>query len=134
MTPSDLLASLRSVGLTIRTLPDGRLGVAPADLLDDEARGLIREHRDALLALVASEEEQARWDEWTDALCERAWLDPPGFGAGHVLMRESVILRLEGFPVVAVSKEEAAAIPEARVSKPKRKRVQEKTTGGLFNV
>ena len=49
-----LLAELRSLGLAL-TVKGDRLMVRPSGLLTDELRQAIREHRSALLSLVASE-------------------------------------------------------------------------------
>lgn len=56
------------------------------------------------------------WEAVTDAIAERAWLDPPDFSAGPVRSRESVILRLDGFPAVAVSPEEVEALDRVLAS------------------
>lgn len=55
------MVELRSQGLTL-TAEGGKLQVGPTERLTDELRQVIREHRAALLALVASESENtAKW-------------------------------------------------------------------------
>lgn len=104
MTPRDLLAALRSRGLTL-SLAGGRLLVSPRSALTREDAELIVAHRDALAALV-----DPGVDALADALADRAWLDPPDFTPGGVAARESLVLRLDGFPPVAVDPAEAAAL------------------------
>jgi len=53
-TSDSLLAELKAAGFTL-TVEGERLRVRPADFLTDALRSAIREHRDALHALVASE-------------------------------------------------------------------------------
>jgi hypothetical protein len=54
MDAADALESLRQDGFTL-SAADGRLIVVPASRLTDEARTLIRQHRDAFLVILASE-------------------------------------------------------------------------------
>ncbi|MBU2755310.1 hypothetical protein HFU84_12165 [Acidithiobacillus sp. CV18-2] len=56
--PSFLVAELRGRGLTLN-VESGRLRVAPADRLTNELRASIREHKEALLSLVANKAPQA---------------------------------------------------------------------------
>jgi hypothetical protein len=58
-TSDSLLAELKAAGFTL-TVEGERLRVRPADLLTDALRSAIREHRDALHALVASENTEVR--------------------------------------------------------------------------
>ncbi len=51
---SSLAEKLKAAGFTITT-EGGRLRVAPADMLTDELRDQIKQHRDALIPLVAKE-------------------------------------------------------------------------------
>lgn len=99
MTPSALLASLREAGFTLH-LDAGRVMVAPASKLTPDQRGAIARNRDALAALLDHPSEDA-----VQAMCERAYFDPPDWGKGTAQVRESVILRMEGFPTVAMSVE-----------------------------
>lgn len=52
MRPTDALATLRRMGLTLRPLTDGRLYVEPRDRITTVARQLIVMHRDSLVDLV----------------------------------------------------------------------------------
>ena len=54
MAASSLLAELRAAGFTL-TAEGSRLRVAPADLLTDELRAGIREHRAELVRILAAE-------------------------------------------------------------------------------
>lgn len=51
MLAADVLFEIRSRGATVCRVGD-RLGVDPAQVLDDTLRAAIREHRDQLLSLV----------------------------------------------------------------------------------
>lgn len=80
---SALLATLESLGLSVRVKADGRLGVSPTDLLTPELNDSIRQHKDGLLGLVEARDcvrpealwpgiEQDgwdvnpfRWESWT---------------------------------------------------------------------
>ena len=53
MTAEQLYLALFSRGLRLRADDDGRLIVAPGDLLNDDDRAAIRRHKDELLAIVA---------------------------------------------------------------------------------
>src|SRR5262249_14532167 len=50
-----LLAALRAHGAQVRLLPDGAIGVRPRTVLDPGLRDAIRQQRDQLRALLASE-------------------------------------------------------------------------------
>ena len=104
MDPADLLAALREAGFSLRTV-GGKLFVAPSSKLMPEQLRLIAEHRAGLIALLDYPP-----GDVLDALAERAWRDPP---AEAVTLRESVIVRLDDFPTVAVSPEEAACLAAA---------------------
>ena len=54
LAASSLLAELRAAGFTL-TAEGSRLRVAPADLLTDELRAGIREHRAELVRILAAE-------------------------------------------------------------------------------
>lgn len=107
MTPPALLASLRAAGLSLRA-EGGKLLIRPISRLTAEQRAAVAASRDALLSLLSPD--SAAWEEAASAIAERAFLDPPDFGGAGVAMRESVVVRLEGFPAVAVSPEEWAEI------------------------
>ena len=115
MTPAELLTDLRSRGLSCRSDGTGRLLVSPKDRLAAEDCEAIREARDAILAILDQEAGQSEWAAVADALCKRAWIDPPEFGDNASVLRESVILRLEGMPIVAASVEEAGCIEASRL-------------------
>ena len=55
MRPTEALATLARMGLSLRPL-GGKLYVEPRDLITPEARSIIVEHRDDLLALVSTGE------------------------------------------------------------------------------
>lgn len=128
MTPAELLANLRSRGLSCRSDGTGRLLISPKDRLTAEDCEAIKDARDAILAILDQEAGQSEGGTVTDAICERAWIDPPEFGDNNAsVLRESVILRLgEGMPIVAVSVEEAGCIEASRLhSKSVNKRWEE---------
>lgn len=52
--PSLLVEKLKTAGFTL-TVEGSRLRVAPADLLTDELRQSIKEHRSGIIALLAAE-------------------------------------------------------------------------------
>ena len=54
LAASSLLAELRAAGFTL-TAEGPRLRVAPADMLTDELRQRIREHRTGLMSILAAE-------------------------------------------------------------------------------
>lgn len=62
MDVNEAIYLLRQLGLTL-TVNNGRLDIAPADLLDDDARWLIRRHRDALVELIDAEADMP-WRGW----------------------------------------------------------------------
>lgn len=111
----ELLASLRDRGLTL-SVEWGQLLVSPRSLLSGDDIAAIRASRDELIALIdprlapRPDPPVDDWEEVQGAMADRAWRDPPDFGAGHTTLRESVILRLDGFPAVAISPEEAKAL------------------------
>lgn len=54
ITGLDAIEMLRILGLSVRT-EGGKLFVSPAELLDDDARWLIRTHKAAIMAELQSE-------------------------------------------------------------------------------
>lgn len=74
MGARELLQRLQGSGLSFR-VEAGALLVAPVEAIDDEARAAIREHRDALLRLVADPDRRV-----TCASC--AWPRGHWCGAG----------------------------------------------------
>jgi hypothetical protein len=54
LAASSLLAELKAAGFAL-TVEGSRLRVSPADMLTDELRQRIREHRDALTSILAAE-------------------------------------------------------------------------------
>jgi hypothetical protein len=73
VTPADLLHDLRNGGFTLRH-KDGRLLVGPSNRLTDAHRAGIREHRDALVALV---EEEGNFRGPTKVTDPRPFVGPP---------------------------------------------------------
>ena len=84
---------------------------------------LIAQHREQLIHLLKTPERDPHAercklsDDDIKALCDRAYDDPPfkddGESSSCVVMRDSVLLRLPGMPVVAVSPEEWQHVVEA---------------------
>ncbi len=113
---ASLLGHLRDAGFTVHA-DKGELRISPASKLTPADRDDIRACRVGLLRALARETEAALPDPLGDALALEAWLDPPDFdhptctlqspGMAPVVgvIRESVILRAEGFPTVAVNPE-----------------------------
>ena len=81
MTPSTLLASLRSAGFTVRLgegAHAGRLIVNPGDKLTTEQVAAVREHKADLLALLIEEAaDSADGEAIIDAIAGRAVADDP---------------------------------------------------------
>jgi len=73
MTPVVFLADLIRQGFMLRE-EGGKLIVAPSSKLTPEQIALIKEHKAAIIELLATEEE---WEESTTAIAERAALDNP---------------------------------------------------------
>lgn len=90
---SALVAKLRKRGFCL-FVRDGKLVVTPGSQLTADEVDAIRTCREELIGVLE--------DERFAAVAERAYFDPPDFDASPVVMRESVILHLEGFPPVAV--------------------------------
>ncbi len=56
MLTSDILARLKTAGIRLTPLPDGRLWVEPRTALNDELRELIRAHKPQLLRALEQAE------------------------------------------------------------------------------
>ncbi len=101
---ASLLGHLRDAGFTVHA-DKGELRISPASKLTPADRDDIKACRVGLLRALARETEAALPDPLGDALVAEALANPVDFDAGPVMLRESVILRAEGFPTVAVSPE-----------------------------
>ena len=101
MTPSDLLAHLRSIGFTI-TLATGKnagqLLVDPGSKLTPEQIAAIKEHKPAILTLLAEEAEAERIEQDEQAKREaidKCWGDSDPFANGeNMAMRETMLFAL----------------------------------------
>jgi hypothetical protein len=64
MTAATILTTLHNQGITVRVLPQGKLAVGPKTLLTAELRGLVRQHKEALVtALQKPAEQRPLWDQ-----------------------------------------------------------------------
>lgn len=68
MGAPDILTRLAGAGICLSPLPDGRLWAEPRSRLNDELRGLIRQHRAELLAVLI---ELAAITDWLNQIEER---------------------------------------------------------------
>lgn len=102
MTPADLLARLRSEGFSVRA-DAGRLLVKPASKLPADLKAALSARRAELVALLELDASRTP-DEVVDALAVRAADDEPDWVNG-VCLRETVIVRADGWPVMAFSPE-----------------------------
>jgi hypothetical protein len=139
MTPPELLASLRQRGFLL-SVEWGQLLVSPRSRLTPDDIAAIKASRDALVGLVepglaATSLGIPRdpWDEVTDAMVERCWVDEPTWGVD--VPEGTTVLRLEGCPVVAVGPAEVKALDaigewNARVKARQSKPVAKKSTSG----
>ncbi|MHB1322330.1 MAG: TubC N-terminal docking domain-related protein [Acidithiobacillus ferrivorans] len=82
MAASSILAELKAAGFAL-TAEGSRLRVAPADMLTDELRQRIREHRTALMSILAAESAPAvrSATDATPAACVRPEQDMAHCGA-----------------------------------------------------
>lgn len=107
MTTEELLEEVRSRGLDV-VLADGQPRVrGDRTRLSPTLLAVLRWHKGAIverLTPVVQPEPPA--EDIAIAIAERAWFDEPDWGSGHTAVRESVIVRCEGFPTVAMSVEE----------------------------
>jgi hypothetical protein len=105
MTPAPLLRSLASRGVTLRA-EGGKLVAAPREALTDADRAWLREHKDALLRILASDD-----PEREAALDEYGRMHPYDFPEGPVGLRTLSVFRLgdqDGdLPPVVLEGEEA---------------------------
>ena len=60
MKPDEVVYLLRRLGLSLE-VDGGRLIVTPANLIDDDTRWLIREHRDAIIAELLNDSPRWAW-------------------------------------------------------------------------
>jgi len=80
-TPAALVDALRGRGVTLAAI-NGRIKVTPAGMLSDAERDAIREHKPALLALLA-------WPNTTDAVATVA-IPPPDVSNKPAASRRTV--------------------------------------------
>ena len=73
-TEAELLYRLRSLGLVLEARPGNVLWVSPAALLTEELRQEIRQHKQALLALLA--EEASIGNLWPEGEPSTIWTRP----------------------------------------------------------
>lgn len=126
MTTTETLIALRAGGYCVRVV-NGSLKISPR-IASDALREAVVANSEELLILA-----DVPSDDAIEAIAERAYFDPPDFDSvgipvtleangqkatfSHVL-RQSVIVRAEGFPTMAFDPAYvAAAVEAAKVSK-----------------
>ena len=110
MTTDELLEEVQARGLKL-VLADGeprlrgdRSRVSPTLL------AVLRWHRPAIVErLTPIPKAEGPPEDVAIAIAERAYFDEPDWGGNNTALRESVILRIAGFPTVAISAEEYEA-------------------------
>lgn len=107
MTTEELLEEVRSRGLDV-VLADGQPRVrGDRSRLSPTLLAVLRWHKQAIIErLTPVVRPEPPPEDVAIAIAERAYFDEPDWGGNHTAIRESVILRCEGFPTVAISMEE----------------------------
>ncbi len=125
-----LLAVLRADGFTL-SVRDGQLICSPGSKLTPAQAEAIRSHKEDLIAILGG---HPTWAEMTDAIAARARDEPPDFGEGNVVLRESWLIEgMDGW--VAVSPEfvkwleDCKAVAQERALKEQHRKEKTKKSG-----
>lgn len=107
MTTEELLEEVRARGLKV-VLADGEPRLrGDRSRLSPTLLAVLKWHRPAIVErLKESVRPEPPPEDVAIAIAERAYFDEPDWGGNHTAVRESVILRCEGFPTIAISAEE----------------------------
>ena len=73
MSPYELLASLRTAEFAL-CVYDGKLFVSPHSKLSSDQKEAIRSHKDALVAILATEGKDAPFCPWCNAEKQQGWV------------------------------------------------------------
>jgi hypothetical protein len=107
MTTEELLEEVQARGLKV-VLADGEPRLrGDRSRLSPTLLAVLRWHRPAIVErLTPAPKAEGPPEDVAIAIAERAYFDEPDWNGGNTAVRESVILRCEGFPTVAMSVEE----------------------------
>jgi hypothetical protein len=107
MTTEELLEEVQARGLKV-VLADGEPRLrGDRSRLSPTLLAVLKWHRPAIVErLTPIPKAEGPPEDVAIAIAERAYFDEPDWNGNHTAIRESVILRCEGFPTVAISVEE----------------------------
>jgi hypothetical protein len=107
MTTEELLEEVQARGLKVVLADDGPRLRGDRSRLSPTLMAVLKWHRPAIVErLKEAIRPEPPPEDVAIAIAERAYFDEPDWNGNGTAIRESVILRCEGFPTVAISVEE----------------------------